>query len=191
MVVSDIKRLIDELETKLNELRAEIEQSDEEVKPRFKVGDYVVALPQSDEEYFITNTKMKLGKITEIHEDSDEDIEIEIIKHAEEAVNGHSYLVSSKYFRKATQEEIDAVKKEDEEVKWAIIGRKPGEFKKGDIVEVTGYLTGNKYYGVIDEIVGDKHFKFRKFGYKDLTMEEFIYTKLICPVENRFDMEAI
>lgn len=181
--VSDVKRFIAELETKLNELKSEIEQSDENVKPRINVGDYVVALPEADEEYIMTNTEMKLGKITEIYEDDGEDIEVEIIEHTEKDYVGNSYRVNPKYFRKATREEI-------EEVKLAKIGRKPGEFKKGDIIEVTGYITGNKYYGVIDEICDEKYFKFRRFGFNRLTTEEFIHTRLICPVEHRFDMEA-
>jgi hypothetical protein len=194
--VSETKASAD-LAERLAELERRLEALEERMKPttkemaakaesatKFEVGDYVVPLPESDEEYAITNTDMKLGKV--IHVYGDGDIKIEIIAHEDDTEIGEEYSVEPKYFRKATAEEIE---KADEAARWARIGRKPGEFKKGDIVRV---LKDNphgseKRKGDIDEITyydNNESFCVGEgagwMGYEDV--------ELIVPVEQRFDL---
>lgn len=103
-----------------------------EVEP-VSVGDYIVALPEANSEYTRTNTRMKLGKVVQGFIGSEDDLRIEVVAHSDEDVVGREYYVRSKFFRKATDEEVaEAMATE----KWTKLGRKPNEFKKGDIVRV-------------------------------------------------------
>lgn len=106
--------------------RAVAEEPEEEP---LKVGDYVVALPKADLEYGITDTDMKLGKI--VGEPSfsglGHDLLIEIISHTVEDEVGSEYPVKSRFFRKATEEEVKAAIKPAEE-----------PLKVGDYVVITG-----------------------------------------------------
>lgn len=122
-----------------------------DAEPEFKVGDYVVALPDADHEYGITNTDMKLGKIIEVS--NHEIIRIEIVAHIDESNIGDRYSVSQKYFRRATQEEVDTVLQQNvgfkigDYVKLSIPdGKMPhfgwGDVKNGDVgkvVSVSGF----------------------------------------------------
>lgn len=94
---------------------------------------------------------------------------------------------------RATDEEVAAVKAEDErkaiEVKWAAIGRKPNEFKKGDIAKLV-ISDGSIYFGEITEVqTGDtvrfKHLHAIKYR---TTTESIKKLTLITPVEQRFDL---
>lgn len=79
------------------------------------------------------------------------------------------------YLRHATQEEI---KQEKERRKWDLIGRKPNEYKIGDIItEKRDPCAGWFVEDVGEDYILDNDMD--KFQLKD------IY--LICPVENRFD----
>jgi hypothetical protein len=185
---ADLAERLAELERRLEALEGRMEEATEsESVPKFEVGDYVVPLPESDEEYGITNTDMYLAKVTEVR--GDNEIVIEIVAHKKEyVVVGEEYTVEPKYFRKATAEEIE---KADEIARWAKIGRKPNEFKKGDIVRV---LKDNphgsvKRKGDIDEITYyDTNESFCVgegagwMSYEDV--------ELIVPVEQRFDIAA-
>jgi hypothetical protein len=159
--------------------------SEGESATKFEVGDYVVPLPESDEEYGVTNTDMYAAKVIEVR--SDGEIVIEIVAHKDEQEVGWEYPVEPKYFRKAT----------DEEARWARIGRKPGEFKKGDIVRYTPY-TGRTchglkdYPGIITEVddvsngfIYVKKPEFVKSEYGTASAEREL--ELIVPVEQRFD----
>ncbi len=85
-----------------------------EDKPKFEIGDYVVALPEANEEYSITTTDMKLGKVVEEDSwDSEDDIMIEIVAH-KAVQTSMSFSVNSKYFRKATEDEIAEATKPSE-----------------------------------------------------------------------------
>jgi hypothetical protein len=149
--------------------------------PKFEVGDYVVALPEADEIYGITTTEMKLGKVTHVY--SDGDIDVEVIAHTDEVQVGEEFVVTSKYFRKAT----------DEEIRWAKISRKPGEFKKGDIVKFRDTLYEvNEYQPEFRKSDGHKFYAHEK----GMTLGENEYwvfiddVELITPVEQRFDIAA-
>src|SRR5690606_27484346 len=56
-----------------------------------KVGDYVVSLESADDDYAITNTKMKLGKVVEGVVDCCDDIRIEVVAHENDIEVGESY----------------------------------------------------------------------------------------------------
>jgi hypothetical protein len=148
--------------------------------PKFEVGDYVVALPEADDIYGITTTEMKLGKVIRIFEDGN--IRIEIVDHEYARNIGDSYTVNPKYFRKTTPEEA----------RWAKIGRKPGEFKKGDIVRYLGGAITKK--GELVEVYEDTDGTTTKIKWVDdcsVCTERNNDLELICPVEHRFDREGV
>lgn len=79
-----------------------------------------------------------------------------------------------------------------EEVKWAKIGRKPNEFKVGDIVEVTG-STGGHSVGTIGEVVkAPPHFIGTNIGVKanGHIKSHLGQMKLVAPVESLFNANA-
>lgn len=153
------------------------EISDEEP---LKVGGYVVPLESADDDYAVTNTKMKLGKVVEGVVDCCDDIRIEVIAHENDIEVGESYSVNSKHFRKATDEEVAQAKAEQ---KWLKIGRKPGEFKKGDIVRVVE-CTGAHEVGEIVELSKDGADEYLgKDGFAFVGEPEWF--ELIAPVESR------
>lgn len=161
-----------------------------------KVGDYVVPLESADDKYEITNTEMKLGKVVEDDIDCCGDIKIEVVAHENDFKVGESYPVTSKHFRKATDEEVAQVKAEQ---KWSKIGRKPGEFKKWDIVRV---IDGGRYGsalegfdGIISEIEDydedSDTYKIKKPVFVKNpagTWTSAGNLELIVPVERRFDI---
>jgi transcription antitermination factor NusG len=248
-----------ELLVNVDGLDAEFTEDDE-----LKVGDYVVPLESADDEYNITNTEMKLGKVVEGDVDCCDDIMIEVVAHENGVEVGKSYSVTSKHFRKATDEEVAQAKAELEfatfaegdkvrlisgggeyplsgyengkiytvkspkyhlgktfgykvqltggsvahgyakpkqlekvtaeelaqtkaEQKWAKIGRKPGEFKKGDIVRVVE-CTGAHEIGEIVELAEDGASEY-------LGNDGVVYVgepeqfELIAPVESRVDVD--
>ena len=239
---------------KLVEGIAETEECD---TPNFEVGDYVVALSSADEKYSITSTEMGLGEVSNVQDDF---IDIRIVAHSEcKGCVGDILPVESKYFRKATDEEVAKFKNEytpkegdivvitgntngsinkvgdigrvgerlgsegvqvhvpgkpngllggnytkfeemrpateeekkqyEQAEKFAKLGRKPGEFKKGDIVRVK-WLLGK---GDVDEIAEIKsgpegvgcggNYKLND-GNKETLGEDL---ELIAPVESRVD----
>jgi hypothetical protein len=167
-------------EEEIAQAKAELAES------KFEVGDYVVALPESDEEYGITNTEMKLGKVTRVC--SDGEIIIEIVAHEDVDVIGEDYVVEPKYFRKATDDEITEAK---EKARWAKIGRKPGEFKKGDIVRYLGGAPTKK--GELVEVYEDTSGTTTKIKWVDdygVCTERNDDLELVTPVEQRFDIAA-
>lgn len=93
-------------------------------------------------------------------------------------------------FRKATTEEIAT---EKERRKWAAIGRRVGEFKKGDIVRVVDKGGSNLQVGEIGEL-GNRCGNAFKVNGRLKTVnwvggEEGGNFELICPVEHRFDLK--
>jgi hypothetical protein len=189
--ITDLAEQIAELERRLEALEKHMSVKDESA-PKFEVGDYVVPLPEADDEYNITNTDMKLGKVRDVYGDAE--ISIEVISHKDGDAIGSFYTVESKYFRKATDEEVAESK---DLTRWAKIGRKPGEFKKGDIVCYTPYADrwchGLKDYpGIITEVTdvsgGLIYVKKPEFVKSECgTWSVEIELELIVPVEQRFD----
>jgi hypothetical protein len=156
--------------------------SEGESATKFEVGDYVVPLPESDKEYGITNTDMYLAKVAEVR--GDNEIVIEIVAHKKEHEVGEEYPVDPKYFRKATAEEIE---KADEIARWAKIGRKPGEFKKGDIVRVTDDCDAPIKIGAFVEVSrGGNNDDFTVRG--EDGRDWYVEAEIVVPVEQRFDL---
>jgi hypothetical protein len=156
-----------------------------------KVGDYVVPLESADDKYYVTNTGMKLGKVVKELEGDYRDIKVEVIAHECGMEVGGIFHVESKYFRKATDEEVAQAKAEYErkqaEQKWAKIGRKPGEFKKGDIVRVVE-CTGAHEIGEIVELAEDGASEY--LGNDGVVLVgEPEWFELIAPVESRVDID--
>lgn len=83
--------------------------------------------------------------------------------------------VNTEDLRKATDEEVAEAKAKAEasagqarkEAVFTQAGRKPNEYRKGDIVVVTGESTGEKFYGEIggkNETYSDNRYYFTQFG---------------------------
>lgn len=105
-----------------------IAETEECNTPNFEVGDYVVALPSADEKYNITSTEMGLGEVSDVQDDF---IDIKIVAHSEcKGCVGDILPVESKYFRKATDEEVAKFKNEYIP-------------KEGDVVVITGNTNGS------------------------------------------------
>lgn len=108
-----------------------------------------------------------------------------------EKLDGYRPMCGFFYERELTKlsaEEVAAIEKEAQETaKWAEIGRKVGEFKRGDIVKIA---SSDSYNGVVGEIerVGESLIGVREFdgAYRGPQMKDAI---LIVPVELRFDTE--
>lgn len=76
-----------------------------------------------------------------------------------------------------------------EEAKWAKIGRKPNEFKKGDVVRVLGVCSGHEIAGQLGEIViadGSDQPRVRAV-YEDELIELWTRVELVAPVESIFN----
>lgn len=177
---ADLAERLAELERRLEALEERIKSptmAKAESAPKFKVGDYVVPLPESDEEYGITNTDMYLAKATEVR--GDNEIVIEIVAHKKEHEVGEEYPVEPKYFRKATAEEVEKAR---EEARWAKIGRKPGEFKQGDIVRLLEHSGAHKKGTLVE--VHDKG----TYKADGIWRGKFDWYELVVPVEHRFDI---
>ncbi|MCG7345349.1 hypothetical protein MHZ92_14515 [Sporosarcina sp. ACRSL] len=106
-----------------------------------KVGDYVKPLPSADDEYSVTDRRMKLGKVVELPITGA--IKVEIIAHEESRQIGKKFAVLAKHFVKATDAEV------------AEAMPKP---KTGDIVVITANT--NDSVNEVGDIgkVGDVHF---------------------------------
>lgn len=94
------------------------------------------------------------------------------------------WFVSIEEIIRATDEEVAEAKAE---AKWASIGRKPNEFKKGDIVRLD--CCTDVYFGEVREDCEGSQVKFchlhdKKYGN---TTENVKNITLITPVESRFD----
>ena len=165
----DIEKRVAELERRL----AAIEQSERDEENELEIGDYVVPLPESDDEYSVTNTDMYAAKVTDFDNGR---ILIKIAAHKDEQKVGWECTVKPKYFRKAT----------NEETRWAKIGRKPGEFKKGDIVRVIDSCGGRLVKGGLYEISGHEE----NTEYVTLDgINWFAEFELVAPVESRVDLD--
>lgn len=94
---------------------------------------------------------------------------------------------------KLTEEEVSAIEKEAQETaKWAKIGRKVGEYKRGDIVEATHISSGGRLTGVVNDLERADSPNLGITSYVDGTYRA-VYTEgatLITPVEQRFDTES-
>jgi hypothetical protein len=83
----------------------------------------------------------------------------------------------------------------DEEIRWAKIGRKPGEFKEGDIVRVKDEEPWfeTETIGEVEVVCDEVNPCIRALDYRGKIKSYYVnvqYVELICPVEHRFDREG-
>lgn len=187
-----IDEQIVEAERKLAELKAAKAEQE-----RLKVGDYAVVVGITTNETmsphgFIIGTVVE---VTQCFNDYPDRV------RAKSIVGRGSWAVLKKDLRKATPEEVAEAKrkfseeqaKKAEEAKWSAIGRKVGEYRAGDVVQIREYEYGN-IVGHIGEIVevqerslqvkGEWSNKMCTFSASDKSVN------LIVPVEQRFDKGA-
>lgn len=151
------------------------------VEPKLQVGDFakvVVAGTIYNEEGIAE------GEIVEIVEDDGSETPYRM----KSLLSGELRWAKTSHIVRATDEEVAAAKVETErktvEAKWAAIGRKPNEFKKGDIVRVTNnqWAEGVKVGDIVEvaEVLVTGSICDTVHGYK-------LKVELITPVEARFD----
>ena len=153
-----------------------------QVEP-LKVGEFFKTLTTS------RYGKVKKGVIGEIVRDHhDGDYTIQSVSGGQRGIFDASQLV------RATDEEVAQAKAQQAELaRWAAIGRKPNEYKKGDIVRVQ---KGNVWFNNEDEIYGEvmnsNHQTQIKARYTDGRVIPLWISnnsvELITPVEARFDV---
>lgn len=151
-------------------------------QPRLKVGDYAKVTGSS-------NGFDKEDDIVKIVKYDGSDIPYEN-EHIDGSYAGWQDVKS---LVKATDAEVEAAKAQVErkatEAKWAAIGRKPNEYKKGDIVlhkNVRGLM--GVIQGVNSTFSDERYYV--DFGVKghDVCTEKVETIELVTPVEARFDL---
>jgi hypothetical protein len=159
----------------LREIGVKFPIEEDEVKAELKVGDYAKVVEHDNDNYF----GGKPGDIVKI-------VEIRDGFYRTEELDGGNYdgnpWAKKEALVRATDEEVV-------QARWAKIGRKPGEFKEGDIVRVTDDCGGRVRVGTIAEVVyidSDGDFTVRDEDGDDWYVE----AELIVPVEQRFDIAA-
>lgn len=151
----------------------------EPVAQPLKVGDYAKVVGSS-------NTFDEEGAIVKIVEDDGTDIPFKN-EHLDGSYAGWQDVES---LVRATDEEVAEAKAQAEqasvEEKWAKIGRKPNEFKNGDIVR---YMGKSSSKGSIVEVAEDSIRGWTKISWENRSgsTEENSELVLITPVESRFD----
>lgn len=173
---------VTELQTKLAEAEKQLaEKQSEEAKVaatnRLKVGEYAKVLNQTD-------GYSHVGDIVKITEDDRSHIPFNTVRLNGEYSGWHCIedLV------RATDEEVAEAKRKlaqaEEAAQWAKIGRKVGEFKKGDIVESLGICDGHVGETVGVVIHHDSNRPYVRGTYKDgRVLNLYTSVKLIAPVE--------
>ncbi|MEH6941640.1 hypothetical protein [Bacillus sp. JJ722] len=144
-------------------------------KASFEVGDYALVIYENHEHR--VGHIVKINKIKPNAASSVFDFGVDRI-----TIGGSGYI-AAKNIEKISAEEAEL------EAKWAKIGRKPNEFKKGDIVRVNASYGGHEV-GTVGELVSGEHFPIkREFGVKanGIVRDHTSDVELITPVEARFD----
>ena len=175
--VEDIRKLIEELQAKLADAPA--------VEP-LKVGDYVKVVDAVDSFGFKRNGVNSGDVRLIIKADGTE------VPHKAKILDGND----CDWFRKgalvlATDEEVAEAKAElerkAESEKWAKIGRKPNEFKRGDIVEVTTDVGGAPKIGDLLEVDRQLETDVDVIRVSDIRGYILHNPKLITPVGAKFN----
>jgi hypothetical protein len=136
-----------------------------------KVGDYVKVI----REYCEHNVDdiLKITATAEGH-----DFRVDRIGHDDYG------FINEKHIVRATDEEVEKARAEAQSIaKWASIGRKPNEFKKGDIVALNQH-SGGHGNGTIVEVVNHGNYRANDGS---TWLGKLDWYKLIAPVEARFD----
>lgn len=160
-------------------------------EPALKVGDYAKVVEHDNDIYF-GGDHTPVGdivKVVNIREDSPE------YYYRVEELNGGNYGHNPNACKDAlvpaTDEEVAEAKRklaekqkaEAEAKKWREIGRKPNEFKAGDIVKLN-QGSGAHEKGAIVEVISEDYYRDSE---GDTYGGEFEWYDLITPVERRFD----
>lgn len=142
-------------------------------KPVFNVGDYARVIRDNHEH--------RVGHIVQITEGSSRIFDF-AVKRITYGGNG---FIDAENIEKISAEEVARV---EEEAKWAAIGRKVGEFKVGDIAQVTQFvgLLSVGTVGEVGEICGEQ-FRVNTPERTSVNWHSAHSAKLIVPVEQRFD----
>lgn len=153
-------------------------------KEELKVGDYAKVVKEGTHGF-------RYGDIIRIYD---------IVDYGSNRIRGeyvNGTKISFDYFYTselvhATDEEVAAAKLT---AKWAKIGRKPNEFKKGDIVKLlnrSGLVSRDIPIGTIGELAGDVNEELHaQFINKFTNISNYVVAdnlELITPVEQRFDL---
>ncbi|QGI02969.1 hypothetical protein GII77_06820 [Bacillus subtilis] len=149
-----------------------------EPKPeRLKVGDYAKVVNATDYHSF------RDGDIVEIVEDP---FTGPINECARKITGGVTQYVPKRQLVRATDEEVAEAKRVAAEAaehkKWAEIGREVGEYKTGDVVQLSDH---NRKLGVMDYI--GVHFYGVELSTGDYVRPDKDRVTLVTPVEARFD----
>ena len=171
--------------TDLYVVDAEKAQEKPEPAPTFKEGDIVVITGNTNAHGFEIGT---VGKITCLDVSDDQ--------HRVSSLDGHDWWwLEESEMRHATQAEREQyeanAKQAEKDAIFTKIGRKPGEFKKGDIVRVSTRADAHKVAGSLVTIAefreggncGGLAWLFEDYG-RSITGQ---YLELIAPVESRVD----
>lgn len=149
--------------------------------PTLKAGDYAKVIKGAPENF---------GKIVLIIENVGHNVRVREVNPAD----GDRIVFSPiKLLKPATEEEVAAAKQaKAERAKWAKIGRKVGEYKKGDVVQMLDASAGNLSNGDIGEIGASDTDGTYRVNTAKVTHGNWYLPKqfrLITPVESRFDTE--
>lgn len=97
------------------------------------------------------------------------------------AITGHTGLYKPEQLVKATEEEV---KQAQDVAKWAKLGRKPNEYKEGDLVKITEYQHGANLGSIVEVTkVKVKGVDYGTIGYG----ADFGCIELVATVESRVD----
>lgn len=154
-----------------------------QAKQPLKVGDYAKVICERYGHQF------SIGDIVELVDDSNRITKFE----AHRVTDGDEWFISEKEIVRATDEEVAEAKKAQAEqaavdAKWAKIGRKPNEFKKGDIVYANisnnhpNGVLASVHRGPIGSVQGGNYYLNND---TDVALGDRL--ELITPVESRFD----
>lgn len=172
---TSLESRVETLETKV----AALEGNEVGESTALSVGDYAKVVG----DYGDGSHDIELGtivKITETNSDYSDRYPIEAEYISGEETDG---LFHESDLVKATDEEVANAKKENAEAqakaRWAAIGRKPNEYKKGDIVHADRDDAEFTVLSVYEILSGVVSFESRKVRLEDVG--------LVVPVESRFD----
>lgn len=185
--------------TRTTEMRhatpSEIAEYEQAVAPKdepLKVGDYANV---------VGGGNFKTGDIVKILRDDNSGFSpllcalVSVSEEYGEIEEGVREYKNYDNIRKATDEEVETAKRKADEAtakarKEAVFtqsGRKPNEYRKGDIVMVTGERTRDKFYGEIGDSVGNDKYHFTHFGRIYHNTDKASDMTPIAFVENRLD----
>ncbi|SET42733.1 hypothetical protein SAMN05216389_11134 [Oceanobacillus limi] len=167
-----------------------IERPKKAEKPALKVGDYAKVVEHNNDNCFGGKGGTPVGDIVKIV-----DVWGSSFKwYRVEELDGGDYdgnpNAKEDALTKATDEEVAEAKRklaeQKEAEKWSALGRKPNEYKVGDIVRVTIAAFGGHEVGTIGELVEEMSIT----GNHRVLANGKVYSQryeLITPVEQRFD----